>query len=99
MKHNSDLTKEDFFRMVTKHSKIMNYVIRTVMLFPDYTVTSEDVVRITGIDQQRARDVLNDLRKLGFLRKIGTRGKKTVYRPVVDKETLESWIKEYYGLS
>jgi len=95
---NEQYDKEKFFNLMTKHTRPMNHVIRTVLKIPNYTVTSLDLRRFQNLDEQRSRDILSLLAREGFLKRVGKLGKYTVYQPVIDKDTLILWIKEYYGL-
>jgi len=94
----TDMTKDEFIKLKIRHARVMDHIIRALLQSPDYTITTYDVNRISGLDGQRIRNVLSELVKEGFLKRIGKRGLYTVYTATVDRETLVLWIKEFYGL-
>ena len=95
---NPNLTKDKFEELMFRHSKILPIIIRTLLKSPNYEFTTKDLGKY-DFHPQSIRNALSDLVKEGFLKRIGKRGLYTVYTATIDKETLESMVKEFYGLS
>jgi len=92
------LSKQKFIELLLRNPKTLIVVVRTLLMSPDYRINTDDVYFLTRYNKQHIRNILSELTKEGFLKRVDKVGNRSIYTCTIPRETLERWIKEFFGL-